>query len=117
MKEPISSKELLLKGVAASHPATVAGRVCVVRTLADCRRMEPGGVLVARETTPVYFTAIQQAAAIVTEVGGILSHAATLARELGIPCVVNAENATTTLKDGMEVIVDGEHGTVYGNNR
>jgi len=117
MKVPPSSRELLLKGVPVSAPTRIIGKVCVVRALADCSRMAPGGVLVARETSPAYFTAINKAGAIVTEVGGILSHAAILSRELGIPCVVNAENATAVLKDGMEVIVDGDHGTVCGNSR
>ena len=117
MKEPPSFRELLLKGVPASARTTVVGKVCILRDPADCSRMDQGGVLVARETSPAYFTAINKAGAIVTEVGGILSHAAILSRELGIPCVVNAENATAILRDGMEVIVDGEHGTVYGNSR
>jgi phosphoenolpyruvate synthase/pyruvate phosphate dikinase len=117
VKRLLSSKVIVLKGVPASVHTRVIGSVCVVRTLADCSRMAPGGVLVAREASPAYFTAINMAGAIVTEVGGVLSHAAILSRELGIPCVVNAENATAVLKDGMQVIVDGEHGSVYGNSR
>jgi pyruvate,water dikinase len=117
MKKPARSKPLLVKGIPASVPTVAIGKVCVVRTLRDCVRMNPGGILVARETNPAYLTAINKAAAIVTEVGGYLSHSAILSRELGIPCVVNAENATTVLKDGVEVIVDGEHGTVHGYSR
>ena len=56
---------------------------------------------------------MNRAAAIVTNHGGITSHPAIVSRELGIPCVVNTKAATTTLRDGMRVRVDGGKGEIY----
>jgi pyruvate, water dikinase len=69
-------------------------------------------VLVCRMTTPDYLPLMQKAAAIVTDVGGILSHAAIVARELGKPCLTATGSGTTTLHDGQEVEVDGDAGLV-----
>jgi pyruvate,water dikinase len=54
-----------------------------------------------------------KAAAIVTDIGGLTSHPAIVSREMGTPCVVSTKVATTTLKDGMTVRVDGSSGKVY----
>ncbi|RJS75589.1 hypothetical protein CW714_00170 [Methanophagales archaeon] len=64
-------------------------------------------------TNPMYVVAIQKAKAIVTDVGGMICHAAIIARELGLPCVVGTGKATKILKDNMEGIVDGTKGIVY----
>jgi pyruvate,water dikinase len=75
-------------------------------------RLEPGDVLVAACTTPAYNCILPIVGAIVTEEGGGLSHAAIVARELGIAAVVGARDATTAIKDGDEVEVDPVAGTV-----
>jgi pyruvate,water dikinase len=64
-------------------------------------------------TTPDFVPAMKRASAIVTDRGGRTAHAAIVSRELGIPCVVGAEKATTSLKDGQEITVDGSSGKVY----
>ncbi len=74
--------------------------------------MEPGDVLVASFTTPAYNTVLSIAGAIVVEEGGVLCHAAVMARELGIPAVVGASGAMTQLRDGSEVEVDPVAGRV-----
>jgi pyruvate,water dikinase len=74
--------------------------------------MEPGDVLVARTTDPSWASVMYPARALVVEIGGQLSHAAVVARELGIPCVMGAAGATTALIDGDWVRVDGTAGTV-----
>lgn len=71
-----------------------------------------GGILVCSVTTPAYVPLMQKAAAIVTDQGGILSHAAIVARELKKPCIVATGNATKALKDGQQVTVDADAGTV-----
>jgi pyruvate,water dikinase len=76
--------------------------------------MEEGDILVTVMTTPLFTSAILKASAIVTDLGGYLSHAAIVSREFGIPCVVGAEKATQILVDGQEVTVDGKQGVVYG---
>jgi phosphohistidine swiveling domain-containing protein len=87
------------------------GRVRIVHK-PDPAVLKPGEVLVCRMTTPDYLPLMQKAAAIVTDVGGILSHAAIVARELGKPCLTATGSGTTTLHDGQEVEVDGDAGLV-----
>jgi pyruvate,water dikinase len=74
--------------------------------------MEPGDVLVVRFTTPAYNTVLTIAGAVVTTEGALLSHAAVMARELGIPAVIGAEGALDEIPDGAEVEVDPVAGTV-----
>jgi len=74
--------------------------------------MNPGDVLVVRFTTPAYNTVLMVAGAIVTTEGALLSHAAVMARELGIPAVIGAEGALEEIPDGAEVEVDPVAGTV-----
>jgi pyruvate,water dikinase len=75
-------------------------------------RLDPGDVLVAPYTDPAWTPLFAGAAAVVVEVGSLLSHASIVARELGIPSVVAVAGATTALHDGDVVDVDGHAGTV-----
>jgi len=75
-------------------------------------KMRQGDVLVSGSTNPDLLPAMKKAAAFVTDIGGITSHAAIVARELRIPCVVGAKIATKVLKDGDKVNVDANHGIV-----
>jgi pyruvate,water dikinase len=100
-----------LRGLGAS-PGRAEGRVKVVLSFEDFGKFEEGDVLVTRSTDPSYVIIMGKAAAVVTELGGICSHAAIVSRELGIPCVVGVEGATEVLKDGMRVLVDGDEGRV-----
>jgi phosphohistidine swiveling domain-containing protein len=74
--------------------------------------LQPGEVLVAEATDVGYTAAFSYAAAVVTELGGPMSHAAVVAREFGIPCVVDAEDATGRLPPGALVEVDGDSGEI-----
>jgi len=89
----------------------VRGRVRIIRpeTIDD---LQPGEVLVAEATDVGYTAAFSYAAAVVTELGGPMSHAAVVAREFGIPCVVDAEDATGRLPPGALVEVDGDSGEI-----
>lgn len=103
---------VLLRGLAAS-PGVATGRVRVLRSPQDGHRLERGEILVAPMTKPDWVPTIRRAAAVVTDGGGMTCHAAIVSRELGVPCVVGARTATTTLRDGEVVTVDGGQGTVY----
>ena len=105
------SGKVNLKGVAAS-PGKAQGLVKVVHGVQDAAGFSEGDVLVAPMTEPSMVLMMNKASAIVTDLGGITSHAAIVSRELGVPCVVATKSATTDLKDGMEVVVDGTEGTV-----
>lgn len=100
-----------LRGTCAA-PGRAAGRVVVLQAGEDGRRVQAGDVLVAYQTHPQWFFAMERAAAVVTETGGLLSHAAIVARELGVPCVTAVPDATRLLREGTRVVVDGRQGTV-----
>jgi pyruvate,water dikinase len=74
--------------------------------------MKNGDILVAESTTPELLMLCKKAGAIVTDQGGMLSHAAIIARELKIPCVIGTGNATHTLQNGDRIEVDANHGLV-----
>jgi len=105
-------EEKLLEGLGAS-PGQASGQVKIVRTLDELDRVLSGDILVAQMTSPDMVPAMKRAAAIVTDEGGLTSHAAIVSRELGVPAVVGTKEATKTLADGMVVTVDGEKGIIY----
>ena len=101
----------IIKGIGAS-----AGRVTaparVLRGPQDFALMVPGEVLVARITTPAWTSLFAMASAVVTDVGGPLSHSSIVAREYGIPAVLGTGVATQRLTSGQQIRVDGDAGTV-----
>jgi len=93
-----------------------SGKVRVIHGQADLEAFRPGEVLVAPATSPDWEPVMKTAAAIVTDKGGRTCHAAIVARELGVPAVVGAGDATANLADGAEITVscaEGETGKVY----
>ena len=98
-------------GLAAS-PGRASGRVRVLSDPAQQHELLDGEVLVAPMTNPDWVPTIRRAAAVVTDGGGITCHAAIVSRELGVPAVVGAHDATQVLHDGQLVTVDGSSGTV-----
>ncbi|HTZ15823.1 MAG TPA: phosphoenolpyruvate synthase [Mycobacterium sp.] len=103
--------EVLVRGLSAA-PGSASGPVRVLLQPEDGNRLSDGEVLVAPMTNPDWLPTIRRAAALVTETGGMTCHAAIVARELGVPCVVGARHATTELHDGTIVTVDGTRGQV-----
>lgn len=99
-----------LPGVAASV-GQVEGRARVLFDLA-ADQLAPGDILVTRGTDPSWSAAFVTVAAVVTEVGGVMTHGAVVAREYGVPAVVGVERATTLIPDGARVRVDGTSGYV-----
>ncbi len=102
---------LLVQGLAASA-GRASGAVRVLQSPDQGERLQAGEVLVAPMTSPDWVPTMRRAAAIVTDGGGMTCHAAIVSRELGVPAVVGARNATTVLRDGELVTVDGAQGTV-----
>lgn len=98
-------------GVPAS-PGAATGTARVVRGPGDFAGFRPGDVLVCRDTDPAWTPLFAHAAAVVTETGGVLSHAAIVAREVGIPAVLAVPRATDLLAGGPVVTVDGDAGWV-----
>lgn len=106
-----AAKGSVVRGIAAFH-GRVTGRVIIVRSVADITRVRRGNVLVANTTHPNYILGMGRAAAFVTNEGGIISHAAIVAREMHKPCIVGTKHATKVLKDGDMVEVDATRGVV-----
>jgi rifampicin phosphotransferase len=91
---------------------TATGRARVVLDPTDPSALEPGDILIAPITDPAWTPLFLAAAGVVVDVGAQQSHAAIVARELGIPAVVSAVGASSTIPDGALVTVDGSHGLV-----
>ena len=100
-----------LRGIAASA-GVAQGRARVATSPAEGRELVAGEVLVARFTDPGWTPIFPLASAVVTEIGGMLSHGAVVAREYGIPAVVNVRGATTRIQTGDQLEVDGSAGVV-----
>ena len=109
---PEVKAKVLLTGSAA-RPGMAVGPVKIILDGSEINKVLEGDVLVAEMTTPDFVPAMLRAAAIVTDRGGRTCHAAIVSRELGLPCVVGTGTATTVLKLGSIVTVDGSHGKVY----
>ena len=88
------------------------GKVKVILANTEFDKMEIGDVLVTTMTTPDFVILMQKASAIVTDIGGLLCHAAIVSREINKPCVIGTKNGTQILKDGDMVEVDANKGTV-----
>ncbi len=110
--EPEIRAPVLLTGAPAS-PGIASGPVKIVGDPSGIDKVKTGDILVAEMTTPDFVPAMKRAVAIVTDRGGRTAHAAIVSRELGIPCIVGAEQATSALTDGQIITVDGSSGKVY----
>ena len=114
-KRPVALKGykiLLDKGTIACR-GVGAGPVHVVNREEDLADFPDGGVLVVRHTYPEFAVALQKASALVSDIGTILGHLATVAREHGVPTILNTDNATKVLRNGMHVTVDAVYANIY----
>jgi pyruvate,water dikinase len=110
-----SKGKLLVKGLSVGE-AVATGPVCRINSADEIARFIDGAILVTRTTDPDWVPIMKRAAAIVTDHGGRTSHAAIVSRELGLPAVIGAGDATQVLRDGQSVTVscaEGEEGFVY----
>ena len=102
---------ILVRGLGSS-PGNASGAVRIVGKLDELDKVGEGDIIVTQMTTPDMVPAMKRASGIVTDEGGMTSHAAIVSRELGVPAVVGAGNATTVLSDGQHVTLDGDKGAV-----
>jgi pyruvate,water dikinase len=105
----------LIQGLAASA-GRATGNVRVLESPDQGDQLLQGEILVARMTSPDWVPTMRRAGALVTDGGGTTCHAAIVSRELGVPCVVGARTATTVLRTGELVTVDGSEGAVYAGS-
>ncbi|MGO4839361.1 PEP-utilizing enzyme, partial [Rhizobiaceae sp. 2RAB30] len=103
--------KLGLTGMAAS-PGTVEGPARVIRSAAELAQIQEGEILVAPVTAPSWAPVFGKIKATVTDIGGMMSHAAIVCREYGLPAVTGTGNASSTIKNGQMLRVDGSTGKV-----
>lgn len=109
---PSSAEHAVLARGLAAAPGIASGKVRVLTGPEQSGQLLDGEVLVAQMTNPDWLPAMRRSAALVTDTGGMTCHAAIVARELGVPCIVGARTATRDLANGMTVTVDGTQGRV-----
>ena len=105
------NQDQTIKGTTGSNGYAV-GKARIIHTNKDLHKIRPGDIMVTTMTRQDFVTAIRLVKALVTDEGSVTAHAAIIARELRIPCVVAAKNATQIFKDGDRVEVDANKGTV-----
>ena len=102
----------ILKGAPAS-PGIIFGPVKIILNIKKIGQVKKGDIMVTDMTTPDFVPAMKRAAGIITNRGGLTSHAAIVSRELGVPCIVGTTVATHTLKDGQIVTLNGSTGEIF----
>lgn len=107
-----ASGKVLLTGLGAA-PGAATGIVRLIASGRELDKVKQGDIMVTKMTMPDMVPGMKRAGAIVTDEGGMACHAAIVSRELGCPAVVGTKKATSVLKDGMEITVDGGMGKVY----
>lgn len=115
-----ANKDAVVFQGATAHEGLVRGRATVIPLLYNdlpkmqkmMDEMPEGNILVASTTSPEFTLVFKKASAIVTNEGGLGSHAAIVSREMGVPCVVGTGNAADVIRDGMEIEVDADEGVV-----
>jgi pyruvate,water dikinase len=100
-----------IRGFAASS-GVVEGPARVVKSVEEISRLQPGDILVCQVTNPTWAPIFQKIAGAVSDIGGSMSHAAIVAREYGLPAVVGTGSATSRIRDGQRIRVDGGRGIV-----
>ncbi|MGY4099398.1 PEP-utilizing enzyme [Nocardia sp. R16R-3T] len=108
---PAASGATLIEGTGVS-PGVVEATARVIQDQADAAELEDGDVLVCHTTDPSWSSLFLSAAAVVIDIGSAMSHGAIVARELGVPCVINTTDGTRRIPSGVRVRVDGSSGTV-----
>ena len=94
-------------------PGQVAGPVKIVNNPAEVKKVGPGDIMVVSHSSPAFAIGVMNAAGLICERGGTMTHICIVAKELGIPCMARVENATTALKENMTITLDAAEGIIY----
>lgn len=111
--DPNAEEEFLVSGNTASR-GSVQGRACIALDQQHFHKIKEGDILVTTMTTPDFIEVAHLISGIITDRGGVVCHAAILAREFQIPCVVGCQTATTTIKEGKKILLDATASIVMG---
>ncbi|MCL2106662.1 MAG: PEP-utilizing enzyme [Oscillospiraceae bacterium] len=106
----------ILKGVSCGG-TTTTGTARVIKDIHDVGRLKQGDILVTTYTDPAWTAVFSKLSGVITETGGILSHAAVVSREYGLPCILVVKNATSVIQDGGELTMNCETGEIFITNQ
>lgn len=109
---PINSSSHNLRGTSACG-GKVIGKAKVLGSILEAKKIEPGDILITKQTDPGWAPVFPLISGLIIERGGMLSHGAIVAREFGIPAVVGIQNITQLITDGKEVLVNGDDGSIH----
>ncbi len=112
----MAKQKIILKGIPAS-PGWIEGRVKIINCFKEIRGLAEGDIIVTSSLTPVFLSMIRKdlpISGIITDMGGITSHAAIAVRELRIPYIAGTIDATKKLKNNTIITMDSEKGIIYG---
>lgn len=112
LKKETNKRKPILSGQAAS-PGIASGPVQLIKSARFINKIKNGDILVTSMTTPDFVLAMKKVVAIITDKGGLTSHAAIVSREMGTPCIVGTKTATKILKNGQFITVNGQNGEIY----
>ncbi len=102
---------MIYRGTPASS-GKFTGKVIHVDNINKLYKVEPSSIVVVKDNSPLFGLAFLKAGAIVSEVGGQLSHLAIISREIGTPCILNVKNAFSNLKEGAIISVNADKGEI-----
>jgi pyruvate,water dikinase len=109
--QSVAASADVLTGIPAS-PGVVEGTARIAYDISDLAKLQPGDILVTRQTDPAWTPAFSRLAGLVLETGGALAHGASLCREFGLPCITAVERAAAIIQDGDKLLLSGADGTV-----
>lgn len=102
----------ILNGIPVSG-GIATGKACIINNISELEKFNEGEILVTKTTIPEFVIIMSKASGIITQFGGISSHAAIVSRELGIPCIVGCKNLFGKIKDGDKIVMDSDNGEIY----
>jgi len=111
--EPIAGHDVILRGGEMAAPGSAGGQAYILASDHNLPAVPQGAILVARQTSPTYVPVMDRIRAIITEVGSVTGHMASVAREFGVPTLVGLENATRAIAPGEEITLDATSRIVY----
>ncbi len=111
--EPLHGREVILRGGDMAAPGSAAGQAYILTSDHNLPAVPQGAILVARQTSPTYVPVMDRIRGIITEVGSVTGHMASVAREFGVPTLVGLENATRAIEAGEDITLDATSRIVY----
>ena len=108
-----TNNSIIAKGISVC-PGQVTGPVKIVKNPADVKKINQGDIMVVSHSSPAFAIGVMNAAGLICERGGMMTHICIVAKELGIPCMARVENATQSFKENSTITLNATEGVIYG---